>query len=51
MLTCSDECTGSFDYAVDSANNPPTRSDVYVLDSTQAQSTYPCVIKAILVFF
>jgi hypothetical protein len=36
MLNWYDVRTGSFDYATDSVNNPPVRSDVYVLDSIQA---------------
>jgi hypothetical protein len=28
MLNWYDVCTGSFDYTVESANNPPVRSDV-----------------------
>jgi len=36
MLNWYDVCIGSFDYAADSVNNPPVRSDVYVVDSVQA---------------
>jgi len=36
ILNWYDVCTGSFDYAADSVNNPPVRCDVYVLGSIQA---------------